>query len=153
MSFSPINMTDLYNIFKNNKTYFLWIFSRHMLLLSSPNCLEPLLFILNACLFTGIFPTAWKHSIVVLPRTSNPSSPSSFRPITLPLLLSKILERSFLCNSHFFYENDIVPERHSDFRKHHSTTTSLLHLSILYWNPSMMAWFLYYVYFASAVFL
>jgi len=126
-------MTDLYNILKSIKltSSCPYDFSGRMLLLSAPACLNPLLFILNYCLTNGTFLSAWKHSTVLpLPKSSNPTSVISLHPITLPLFLSKILERIiFIQLNHFLCNNKIIHEFQSGFRKHFSTTTSLLHLS------------------------
>jgi len=131
--FSPINMTDLYNILKSIKLTSSgpYDFSGRMLLFSTPTCLDPLLFILNSCLTKGTFPSAWKHSTVLpLPKVSNPSSFTSLRPISLPPFLSKILERIIFTQlNHFLCNNKIIHDFQSGFRKHFSTTTSLLHLS------------------------
>jgi len=131
--FSPINMTELYNILKTIKLTFSspYDFSGYMLLLSVPTCLERLFFILNSCLTKRTFSFVWKHSTVLpLPEVSNPSSFTSLRLITLPPFLSKILERIIFNQlNHFLCNNKIIHEFQSDFRKHFSIATSLLHLS------------------------
>ena len=64
-----------------------------MLLLCLSHCLDPFLYMLNFSLSHSTFPSSWKHSIVLsIPKTPNPSSPSSFRSISLPPLLSKLLD-------------------------------------------------------------
>ncbi|KYN29152.1 hypothetical protein ALC57_01425 [Trachymyrmex cornetzi] len=97
-----------------------------MLLLCLPQCLDPLLFILNFALSHSTFPSFWKHSIVLpIPKTNNPSSP--FRLISLPPFLSKVLE--CICFSQlnaFISEFNVLPSCQSGFRQSHSTTTELL---------------------------
>ena len=131
--FSPISLADLYIIMKNIKLTAAgpYDLSGRMLLFCVPWCLDSLLHILNTCLERGIFPSAWKRSIIYpLPKTPNPSSPSSLRPISLPPFLSKLLE--YICFrqlTQFFTSNSCIPNFQSGFRKRYSTTTSLLHMS------------------------
>ena len=48
----------------------------------------------NESLKTGIIPSQWKKSLIVpIPKNSNTSSPSNYRPISLLPIISKILER------------------------------------------------------------
>ena len=84
---------------------------------------------LNFSPFHSIFPSSWKHSIVLpILKTNNPSSPSSFRPISLPSFLSK-LEYNCLSQLNAFVSNfNILPSWQSDFRQSHSTTMELLHI-------------------------
>ena len=49
---------------------------------------------MNMSLTAGMFPDGWKHSHVVpVPKSSNHSSPTDYRPISLLSILSKLLER------------------------------------------------------------
>lgn len=62
--------------------------------------------------------------------SKNPTSFSSFRPISLPPFISKILEQvCFKQPSFFLYSINAIPRFQSGFCREHSTTTSLLHLS------------------------
>ena len=48
----------------------------------------------NLSIQSGQIPTEWKQSLVVpIPKASNKSSPSNYRPISLLSVLSKVLER------------------------------------------------------------
>ena len=48
----------------------------------------------NMSLMTGCIPTQWKKSMVVpIPKNSNTSSPTNYRPISLLPIVSKLLER------------------------------------------------------------
>ena len=132
-SFTPITPTDLYNILKRIRLTSAgpYDLSGRILLLCLPQCLEPLLHILNYSLLSHTFPSSWKHVVVLpIPKTRDPSTFSSLRPISLPPFLSKLLERICFQQLYAFVnEAKIVPECQSGFRSMHSTTTELLHLS------------------------
>lgn len=103
--------------------------SDQMFMMCIPHILDPILYILNCSLSSEIFPSLWKRSIVI--PIYNPTS-SSFRPISLPLFLSKLLER--ICFSQFnsfFSKRKGISTFQSGFRKLHSTTTALLHIADL----------------------
>ena len=131
--FTQINLADLYIIMKEIRLTSAgpYDLSGRMLLFCIPWCLDTLLHIINACLDRGVFPQMWKRSIVhPLPKSLNPSSPSSLRPISLPPFLSKLLEHvCFRQLNRFFSTNNIIPSLQSGFRQHYSTTTSLLRIS------------------------
>lgn len=87
----------------------------------------PLTHIVNLCLETGYFPTAWKLSLVKpLPKSNKPAELSDFRPIALIPVLSKILE-IFLKPLIYQYAvfNKIIPAHQSGFRQGHNTATVL----------------------------
>ncbi len=51
-------------------------------------------FIINTSMVTGVFPTAWKHALVIsFFKSGDISDPSSFRPISLLPIVSKVLEK------------------------------------------------------------
>lgn len=131
--FSPITPATLYSIMKSIKLTSAGPhdLSGPMILLCLPHCIDPLLSIINKCLSTGNFPSAWKQLVVFpIPKSQNPSSLSSFRPITIPPFLSKILERVWFHQlSVFLQSTNAIPTFQSGFRRYHSTTTSLLHIS------------------------
>ena len=61
----------------------------------SPTILEHLTVIINHSFKTGIFPDAMKVSKVIpLFKGGNRSDPSCYRPISLPISLSKVLEKA-----------------------------------------------------------
>ncbi len=48
----------------------------------------------NMSIESGIFPAKWKlSSVVPIPKGSDHTSPSNYRPISLPSVASKMLER------------------------------------------------------------
>ncbi len=61
---------------------------------SLPVIVSYLTTITNTSIVTGIFPTAWKFSIVVpFLKTGDVNDPSNYRPISLLPVLSKLLEK------------------------------------------------------------
>ena len=85
----------------------------------------------NASLSQGIFPSSWKKArILALKKSSVPSSPSDFRPISLLCFLSKVLEK--LAHDQVMgYLNslNILDPFQTGFRKYHSTQSALLKLT------------------------
>ena len=80
-----------------------------------------------------IFPSAWKHAIV-LPlqkiKISSPKSLSDFRPISVLPALSKILEKIISCQILYHIENNkFLDPYQSGFRKGHICTTVLLKIT------------------------
>ena len=84
--------------------------------------------LLNLSLRSGCVPKEWKKSNVVpIPKTSPPSTPSNYRPISLLRILSKVMERHFhlLITEHL---RDCHPLSDSQwgFQAGKSTVTGLL---------------------------
>lgn len=87
-----------------------------------------LLFLICACLKLSYFPVKWKHAkvIAIAKPGKNPSSASSYRPISLLCSISKILERVILTRiNQFNNENQIIPPEQYGFRAKFSTTRQL----------------------------
>ena len=88
----------------------------------------PLQKIFNLSLSSGLFPSMWKHSIIVpILKTSPPSSsPSDYRPISLLSLISKLLEKHvhFILADHLFSHNQISDSQFG-FLPNRSTTSAL----------------------------
>ena len=84
--------------------------------------------IFNYSLSTSTFPTTWKDAqIIPLPKKSNPSSYSDYRPISILPFLSKVLERMVHQQlSKFLSKNQLLNPFQSGFRPGHSTTTALV---------------------------
>lgn len=88
-------------------------------------------YIINQCLINGIFPDAWKKANVLpIPKNSNPTELSQFRPISILPTLSKVLEK-IVANqlNKYLLSKSIIPSIQSGFRANHSTTTALLHVA------------------------
>ncbi|KAJ8733365.1 hypothetical protein PYW08_001663 [Mythimna loreyi] len=87
--------------------------------------------IVNFSLFTNSFPSAWKKAHVLpLPKVSNPTSPSQFRPISILPILSKVLESVVQKQlSHYLSSNSLLSPYQSGFRPGHSTVTTLVKIT------------------------
>lgn len=80
--------------------------------------------IINAVLRTGFYPGQWKMAKVIM--ILKPGKPehelSSYRPISLLTIMSKVFEKLFLQRlQHRIYEDNLVPDHQFGFRSHHST--------------------------------
>lgn len=87
--------------------------------------------LINYSLVTCRFPTDWKKTYVIpLPKTSNPSSLSHFRPISILPILSKILENVVQRQlSNFLLSHNLLSPFQSGFRPGHSTVSALIKVS------------------------
>ena len=92
----------------------------------------PLLVVLfNVPLESGIFPIAWKKSLLVaIKKTSIPSSVSDFRPVALLCFLSKVLEK--LAHDQitsYLRSNKLLDPLQTGFRQFSNTETVLIKLT------------------------
>lgn len=87
--------------------------------------------IINFSLSTGTFPTSWKLAHVIpLPKKSNPSTFSEYRPISILPVLSKVLEHFVHRRlTKYLYRNDLLSQYQSGFRTGHSTVTALVKIT------------------------
>ena len=101
--------------------------SRKMILLTMKTVLPILCHIFNCSLFSNTFPDIWCQAIVIpIPKVSNPTSFTDYRPISILPFLSKILERIVHDQlSSFLTKNHILSPFQSGFRPGHSTVTAL----------------------------
>lgn len=102
-----------------------------MLSLLLPHLSSHLTFLINKCLISGSFPNSWKYACVSpVPKKTNPTRISDFRPISILPTISKMLEKIIYEQlSAFLNNNNILPPTQSGFRANHSTTTALLHVT------------------------
>jgi hypothetical protein len=80
--------------------------------------------LINATLRTFHVPALWKTSEIIMIHKAGkpPSEPSSYRPISLTPVLSKLWERIFLARLNPCLDMDqIIPDHQFGFRKKHST--------------------------------
>tara|TARA_B110000196_G_scaffold310581_1_gene313508 strand:+ start:320 stop:1870 length:1551 start_codon:yes stop_codon:yes gene_type:complete len=84
--------------------------------------------IINSSFVTKFFPTRWKEAIVKpIPKVSNPTQASDYRPISLLPAFSKIAEKIAAKQmSQFLNEHKLLDKLQSAYRNAHSTTTALL---------------------------
>ena len=92
--------------------------------------IEPLTFIINLSLTTGIFPNQLKLA-KVLPifKSGDPLLPSNYRPISLLSTFSKIIERVMFNKMQSFFEvsNTLYTHQYG-FRSNHNTIHPIIHL-------------------------
>lgn len=80
--------------------------------------------IFNAIFRLGYFPHAWKQSnIIMIPKPGkDPSFPSSYRPISLLPIISKLFEKAFLTNLQKDLDTlSTIPQHQFGFRRNHGT--------------------------------
>ena len=90
--------------------------------------ISPLTHIINSCIQNNTFPAVWKTSrISPIPKVDNPSGYDDYRPIAILPVLSKVFENLVLQQmQEFIYNQCLLHDTQSGFRKGHSTTTALL---------------------------
>lgn len=97
--------------------------------LLSPFILPVLVHLFNTIIDTDTFPSCWKKAIVTpIPKSSNPTEPKDFRPISVLPAVSKILEKILLAQISDYLESSnpaLLAKHQSGYRKNHSTTTAL----------------------------
>lgn len=102
---------------------------RNMLIKQAPfQALKYLNIIFIACLKLSYFPNSWKLAQVVPINKpgKDPTTATSYRPISLLSVLSKLLERVVLNRlSGFLESNNILPDQQHGFRPGRSTTHQL----------------------------
>lgn len=87
--------------------------------------------IFNACVRTGYYPNCWKISCTVPVHKpgKDPTDRTSYRPIALISVLSKVFEK-IICSklNEFMSANKILHDLQFGFRKEHSTSHALTYL-------------------------
>ena len=84
----------------------------------------------NASIQTGCLPTSQKIAMVT-PRLKksglDPAATQNYRPISNLPFMSKVIEKLILAQlSRYLAANNLFPDYHSGFRRHHSTETAIL---------------------------
>lgn len=96
-----------------------------------------LLYTFNCILRTGYYPEMWKLSqIIMVPKPGkDPTVVSSYRPISLLSILSKLFEKMLMAKIQTIAEHyRIVPEHQFGFRKKHGTTEQVHRLVSHIWK-------------------
>ena len=91
---------------------------------------QPLAALINNCISSGIFPDKLKLAgIIPLHKGGCKEDPNNYRPISLLPTLSKLIERHIANQmTEYFQTTNILNERQSGFRQHHSCQTALIRL-------------------------
>ena len=105
--------------------------SNNLLKKLSPSILEPLAIIFNKSLETGIFPEEMKMADVVpLYKSKAEYECTNYRPISLLLTISKLLEKLMYKRIYYFLEQtDQLYQSQYGFRKSHSSETAIMELA------------------------
>ena len=87
--------------------------------------------IVNCSIVNGVFPSNWKMANVIpVPKLSNPSKVTDYRPISLLCTLSKLVEKAVSKQILLYLEeNNLLERLQSGFKKKHNTATALLKIS------------------------
>lgn len=103
------------------------------MLKKSPNAIfEAMQLIFNTSIRTSLFPSSWKHAIVVpiYKKKGDAFDPASYRPISLLPVMSKIFERLVNCQLRaFLLTHNIIDTAQHGFRTARSCETALLQLT------------------------
>ena len=104
--------------------------SNNLLKKLSPSVTEPLTIIFNKSLESGIFPEEMKKADVVpLHKSKVEYECTNYRPISLLLTLSKLLEKLMYKRTyHFLEQTDQLYHSQYGFRKSHSCETAIMEL-------------------------
>ncbi|CAK1581557.1 unnamed protein product [Parnassius mnemosyne] len=128
--FSPVASDEIKKIILSIKSNAVGCdnISRRMIIYILDHILPVISHIINFSLNSGVFPSLWRMAhIIPLPKTSNPTLPNHFRPISILPFLSKILEACVHRQlSLFVYKNNLLSPFQSGFRPGHSTVSALL---------------------------
>ena len=105
--------------------------SAKLLRIAAPAIADSLCKLINFCIEKQTFPTKWKVGKVtpIYKGQGNRDDKNNYRPITVLLILSKLLEKHIcdhLCD--FLEENALLHRFQYGFRKFHSTETALIRL-------------------------
>ncbi len=114
-----------------NKAVGLDKISSRLLRIAVPIISKPLTSIMNKSLQNGKFITEWEHAKVIPLHKSGPSiERNNYRPISILLILSNILERFVhSCYSDYLMKFKLFTIAQSGFRKLLSTVTPLIHIT------------------------
>ena len=102
--------------------------SARILKIAAPALAPSLAKLINICIASGTFPTAWKQAKVTpIHKQKSKTDKNNYRPISVLPVLSKIFERHLHNSlSTFLKDNNLLYSLQSAFRKHHSTETALI---------------------------
>ena len=99
------------------------------MLKTAPNALTPgITYMINKILTSGVFPGIWKHAKVnPIFKAGSKDDVNNYRPISILLTLSKIIEKWIQIKLMFCLNNNVLlHENQGGFRKNHSTESALI---------------------------
>ena len=105
----------------------------YSLKIASTNLLQPIQYIINQSLLSGVFPNKWKIAQLIPLHKGKGSctfNPSNYRPISILPVVSKLAERAVqhqLIN--FMDQTSQLNRNHHAYRTHHSTITAVIQMT------------------------
>jgi len=133
---APISYEEFHDgllSFSNNQTAVGIDGISYQLLIHLPDTWKKLLHsFYQKCWLDGMFPLAWKQSVIVpvLKQGKSRSAVESYRPIALTSNVGKLLEKIVQTRLlHFCDKNNVIPLHQAGFRKGRSTTDHLVKLT------------------------
>ena len=104
-------------------------FGAKILKAAAPAISMPLSRLINRCIDTGTFPSAWKSATPIYKGQGSKEDKNSYRPISVLPLLSKSFEKHVHQALYsYMRSNNLLYNLHSGFRRLHSTETALVRL-------------------------
>ena len=100
-----------------------------LLIAAGDSIIEPLIYLFNLVLNTGIFPDDMKLAKVTpIYKSGERTNCGNYKPISIISVVAKILEK-IIYNQIFDFlkQNSILADQQSGFRPFHSTETTLIH--------------------------
>ena len=132
-NFFEVSAQDVIKVVKSIKTNACGVdgISAYFIKISIEYTADILADIINSSFKYNIFPKRWKQAIVKpIPKVTNPTKASDYRPISLLPAFSKILEKIAAKQmSIFLKEHKLLDHLQSAYRSNHSTLTALLDVS------------------------
>ena len=127
---SELEVISAINNLENKTSYGCDGISNKLLKLIKNEISKPITLIVNLCLTTGIFPTAFKIAKVKpIYKKGNKSDLNNYRPISLLPTISKIFERVIHTQLYnYLSENKLLCEQQYGFRSQHSTELAAIKL-------------------------
>ena len=127
---SELEVISAINNLENKTSYGCDGISNKLLKLIKNEISKPITLIVNQCLTTGIFPTAFKIAKVKpIYKKGNKSDLNNYRPISLLPTISKIFERVIHTQLYnYLSENKLLCEQQYGFRSQHSTELAAIKL-------------------------